>query len=633
MAICGGDSMKRFVSATMAMLITVLSFVFLWTGTKFTTTALDENSLFHTMTPKQIVEVHPAISNYIKNGLLNHQEDISMDCGYVVSNQHIEEIYRSILYENPELFYVDSHIVDVSILNPTNTLISIRPTYLYSKDELPAKQAEFNQVVNSIIASVGSDWSDVEKCRYVHDIIALNCKFYENKEPTTDYSVFTAYGALVNGNAYCEGYTLAYNYIMRKLGYTSYFIQSPTVNHAWSLINIDGYYYHVDIAYDDPTPDTAGRVFHDYCLVSDGQMNAYDADENNTNKHTGWVSPIKAENDKYNLAWWRNVETAIFTIDGYDYYIDHYYGASNYGGLLRHQNDVDLISEVNKIENRWYVEGQENTFWMGNYSYLSYDGKYLYYNDTANVYRIAPNSTQRELYYKSTDDIPHYIYGFKIAFDGSMYISSKSSPNDNDKLYKIEYNANTITLPTASTNPSTPVGSTSPTGNTTTIAFTPEVKIPVSKYSKIFDAGKSFTMSVSGLGKNQKIKYVSSDPSTVKVTSKGKMYTLKKGKATVKMTVSKNTKVVGIVKCNITVKNNPKLSKSSITVKKGAVARVNITGKVSAIDNKYYNTKFAKFSCSKDTKSLRIVGVRTGKSKLKVKVNGVKKLNLTVRVT
>lgn len=625
--------MKRFVSAAMALLITVLSFAFLWADSKFTTTALEENSFFHTMTPKQIIELHPAISNYIKNGLLDHQEDISMDCGYVVADNHIEEIYRSILYENPELFYVDSHVVDVSILNPTGTLISIRPTYLYSKEELPEKQAELNKAVDAIISSVGSDWSDVEKCRFVHDMIALNCKFYENKDSATDYSVFTAYGALVNGEAYCEGYTLAYNYIMRKLGYTSYFIQSPTVNHAWSLINIDGYYYHVDIAYDDPTPDTAGRIFHDYCLVSDGQMNAYDADENNTNKHTGWVSAIKAENDKYNLAWWRNIETAIFTIDGYDYYINHLYGASKYGALLRHQNSVDLISEVNKIENRWYVEGQENTFWMGNYSYLSFDGKYLYYNDTTNVYKIAPNSTQRELYYKSTDDIPHYIYGFKIDLDGSMYISSKPSPNDNDRLYKIEYNANTITTPTTSTNPTSPTNPTAPTGNTTTITFTPEVEIPVSKYSKTFEAGRSFTMSVSGLSKNQTIKYTSSDSSIVKVTSKGKMYTLKKGKATVKMTVRNKTETVGIVKCNITVKNNPKLSKSSITVKKGAVAKVSITGKVSAIDNKYYNTKYAKFACSADTKYLKIVGVKRGKSTLKVKVNGVKTLSLKVNVT
>ncbi|MGN1138683.1 MAG: Ig-like domain-containing protein, partial [Ruminococcus sp.] len=587
--------MKKFVSAAMALLMTILSFSFLLSDSHVTSTALGESSLFGTMTAKQIIELHPAISNYIKNGLVNHEGDISMDCGYAVSSNHIEEIYRSLLYENPELFYIDPHMVDISILNQTGNLISIRPTYLYSKDEIPQKQVELNNAVNTIVNSIGSDWTDVEKCRYVHDMIALNCKFYENNDSTTDYSVFTAYGALINGEAYCEGYTLAYNYIMRKLGYTCYFIQSPTVNHAWSLINVDGYYYHVDVAYDDPAPDTAGRVFHDYCLVSDGQMNAYDADENNLNKHTGWISAIKADNDKYNLAWWRNVETAIFTIDGYDYYINHLYGASKYGALLRHQNDLDLISEVNKIESRWYVEGQNNTFWMGNYSYLSYDGKHLYYNDTANVYRIAPDSTQRELYYKSTDDIPHYIYGFKINLDGSMYISSKPSPNDKDELYKIEYNANTITLPTASTNPSDPAVSTLPTGDTTTITFTPEVKIPVSKYSKTFAAGKSFTMSVSGLSKNQTIKYSSSDSSIVKVTSKGKMYTLKKGKATVKMTVRNQTETVGIVKCNITVKNNPKLSKPSITVKKGAVAKVSISGKVSAIDNKYYNTKYAKF--------------------------------------
>ncbi len=625
--------MKRLISFAMIFCIALLSFTSVNLKTGITANAISEDSLFNTLTCKQIMELHPDITYKIKNELLNMSEDISLDTHldtqHKIPKKDIEEIFTSVLWESPELFYVDPHTVDVSHSNSESALISLRPTYLYTKEEVPKKQQELDDAADKIISGIGSDWTTMEKCRYVHDMIALNCKYYDKGTATEDYSIYTSYGALVNGEAYCDGYTLAFNYIMQKLKIPVSYIQSIKEKHSWSLVNIDGYYYHVDIAYDDPTPDTIGRVFHDFCIVSDGQMQAYDNDPNNLHKHTDWISSLKADNDMYNLAWWRGVETGIFKANGLDYYINHLYGASEYGALLAYNNDTGSSSVINKIDNRWYVEGTTDTYWKGNYSYLSYDGEYLYYNDTTNVYRLKPGSTHREFFYNKPSSIKSNIYGFTKTLDGKYYISSKPTPNDSDKLYEIDYNV--ISNPDLPHN-TTPTEDIQPTKPPTIITLTPEVEIPVSTYSRYMEAGKSYTLSVKNIDSNTKVAYKSSNPKVVKANQKGKLIALKKGKATVTMTLHRNNTLIGKVHCKITVKKDPSLSKKSVTVKKKKSVSIKIKGKAPSINNKYTNTSKAKIISKPSSGTIKVKGLKKGTTTLKIKVNGVKTLKLTVKV-
>lgn len=43
-------------------------------------------------------------------------------------------------------------------------------------------------------------------------------------------------------------------------------------NHAWNLVKIRGNWYHMDVTWDDPLPDVAGRVTYQYYNLTDEQM-------------------------------------------------------------------------------------------------------------------------------------------------------------------------------------------------------------------------------------------------------------------------------------------------------------------------------------------------------------------------
>ncbi len=152
-------------------------------------------------------------------------------------------------------------------------------------------------------------------------------------------------------------------------------------------------------------------------------------------------------------------------------------------------------------------------------------------------------------------------------------------------------------------------------------ATTPKLK----KSSVSLKAGKTATITVLNKGTN-KLSFKSSNSKVASVKN-GKVTALKKGTAKITVTVGK-TKLTYTVK----VTTSPKLSKSSVTVKKNATATVKITGKTTSVKNKYVNTKTAKIISKTTATTLKVKGLKKGKTTLKIKVNGVAlKLKVTVK--
>lgn len=110
------------------------------------------------------------------------------------------------------------------------------------------------------------------------------------------------------------------------------------------------------------------------------------------------------------------------------------------------------------------------------------------------------------------------------------------------------------------------------------------------------------------------------------VVKNGEIIALKKGEVTI-------TEIIGNISLihNLKVTTSPKLGKTSITVKKGKSKTVKIIGKAKTVNNKYKNTKKAKIVSKKSASTIKIRGLKKGKTTLYVFVNGVK-LKLKVKV-
>lgn len=258
------------------------------------------------------------VKNAIKDGLLDLDQSISI-YNYKVSINDISKVYRDVVNDNPELFYVSG---GYSYYYTTDGYVtSIIPAYISdSKDDILEMKDKFNAAVDRLKREINSDLSDIDTALEVHNYITSHAEYN-----TTGYNTGTlsnidhsAYGVLVEHTGVCDSYSLAYQYIMKCIyNIDTVVVTSQPMNHAWNLIKINGNYYHVDLTWDDGTFTMNGKVIdynvrYLYFLLSD------DAISNMSKAHYGWEDiGIKCDSDYYDNMYLRNSYEAFYGIGGY----------------------------------------------------------------------------------------------------------------------------------------------------------------------------------------------------------------------------------------------------------------------------------------------------------------------------
>lgn len=225
-----------------------------------------------------------SLEEIIVEGLRNVEESISIPAGMLpfTSREETADIYFAIVRTHPEFFYVENG-AGFSILN--GYVVSFSPYY---NEKLATEEviSAFNDRVNKILdETTAPGMSQVEMALSLHDYLVLHCAYdwnVANRKGASSYNVYTAYGALVEGNAVCQGYAMAYNLLLNKVGIKTDYVTSVIPDqgsHGWSLVKIGETWYHVDVTWDDPTFDFSGYSHdlpglcdHSYFLVSTAKM-------------------------------------------------------------------------------------------------------------------------------------------------------------------------------------------------------------------------------------------------------------------------------------------------------------------------------------------------------------------------
>lgn len=195
--------------------------------------------------------------------------------------------------------------------------------------------------------------------------------------------------------------------------------------------------------------------------------------------------------------------------------------------------------------------------------------------------------------------------GYCVYKDGKVY-SIKSAVDS--KIIDVETLAKAIPNTTKIEEPTKPV-----------------VKTPKISATKVtLKSAQTRTLKVT----NGKVKTWSTSSKKIATVSKGKVVALTKGRVRITATLTNGKKLT----CNVTVTTSPKLSRTTLNLKKGKTATVKLTGKVANINNKYYNTKVAKIVSKANATSIKVKALKKGTTTLKIRVNGVNVLRLKVKV-
>lgn len=148
------------------------------------------------------------------------------------------------------------------ICNEVNDF-SVYAVYYYSYEN-----GQQRDLVDSIISDAVKNFTgtDYEKALAAHDYL---CERTEYATGADAHILHTAYGALVDRSAVCEGYAKAYKKLLSAMGIECEVVINS--EHAWNVVQIEGLWYFVDVTNDDT------NKFHAlFMLGRDVLMNAVD---------------------------------------------------------------------------------------------------------------------------------------------------------------------------------------------------------------------------------------------------------------------------------------------------------------------------------------------------------------------
>jgi len=142
--------------------------------------------------------------------------------------------------------------------------VSIQVAYLTTYEQ----ELYVNEQVNLILSEIiNPSMTSYEKIKAIHDWIVLHVQYDE------DLNEYSAWAALQLGETVCQGYSLLFYRMTTAIGFQCMIvIGDQSMDHAWNLILMDDLWYHVDVTWDDPVPDTPGKVIYSNFLKSDSDM-------------------------------------------------------------------------------------------------------------------------------------------------------------------------------------------------------------------------------------------------------------------------------------------------------------------------------------------------------------------------
>lgn len=166
-----------------------------------------------------------------------------------LTTHKVDETIQAFINDHPEVFWLDNAYSYKYTDNRMCVEVTLQFNETYANIE--ANRNRFDAEVDHIVEAASAFSTDLEKERYVHNVI-IDVAEYDEK---TVYSQ-NAFSALVDRKTVCAGYAKAFQCVMRRLNIPTYYcVGFAKEDHAWNIVRIGESYYNVDLTWDDASWD------------------------------------------------------------------------------------------------------------------------------------------------------------------------------------------------------------------------------------------------------------------------------------------------------------------------------------------------------------------------------------------
>lgn len=322
-----------------------------------------------------------------------------------LTHADVKEGLTRFINTHPEFFYLSNNFFYSAYSDGRMAGVRVRFYTRFTLDDIRVFQA----VSERILSEISGSWSDEQKALYLHDYLVTHCEY------DLTYSNYNAYDALVTGSCVCQGYSLAYKYLLNQCGIDCGLVTSTAKNHAWNLATIGGRNYYVDCTWDDPVSTSHTTFYQDYCAHENFLRSKGGITETGHNS-TDWVDAYgndlytgDSTSVSYDGAWWSDCDSAIPHVGSGWVYV-----SPENSVVFIHDYSTGTDRQLFEMPDKyWPVWNDPIHYYTACFVHLAAYGEYFYASSANKIYRFTAADTEPEEIWSLTSDqlSQGYIYG------------------------------------------------------------------------------------------------------------------------------------------------------------------------------------------------------------------------------
>ena len=174
------------------------------------------------------------------------------DGQHLLSAEDFKVAFQYYRADYPQHFWFGSRYI-ISTNAEGTVVYAVEPEYSMTGSALIQTKTIWEKAVQKILNGISGSSGEYDREKEIHDRL-VKMVTYENGK-----YAHSAYGALVEGKAVCEGYARAFQYLLYQAGLQCLFVTGSSENpstgkpegHAWNLVKINSNWYHVDTTWND----------------------------------------------------------------------------------------------------------------------------------------------------------------------------------------------------------------------------------------------------------------------------------------------------------------------------------------------------------------------------------------------
>jgi uncharacterized protein YjdB len=192
------------------------------------------------------------------------------DAKYKPDSMDFQDAYEAARYDHPELVQLTMAKIHFKAYPIEYPKLGIKKydncLYLVSSESAYTQQT-FDQMSQQVVdkrnellsgAGLPTAGGALEKELAIHDYLIDHITYDTacSKQNTAYHLGHTVYGALINNLCVCDGYAMAFEYLLDGVGINSYVLSGVAGytnmgGHAWSVVEMGDDWYEVDLTWDD----------------------------------------------------------------------------------------------------------------------------------------------------------------------------------------------------------------------------------------------------------------------------------------------------------------------------------------------------------------------------------------------